>query len=314
MQTKQEELSKISWKNISSDISVTHFSSCTSEKSLSNAQVYVKKYDALKVDSKSKVTIFLLHDLGQHHGRFQRFIDWTREKNKGVSFIAMDFVGHGLSSGTRGHFKNFDYIVNDLLYLLNQTKKNYSENEKWIVLGHGMGGLVILDLLNRFQFAFENCVDGLILSNFILKISSPLLQIGEQIENNYLGFKKLVSHSRLHRLFRSEEILSSSEAILHYEQDPLIIGHPTLHAIREVQNKLASIYQDSYFLEKPIMILKSQTGKIAQSSAIDYFAKGIKKNLLTEKNYSHLKHDLYNEIENISVFEDVLEWMKMYEN
>jgi alpha-beta hydrolase superfamily lysophospholipase len=226
----------------------------------------------------------------------------------------MDFVGHGLSSGTRGHFKSFDCLVNDFLNLLIQMKKDSNKNEKWIVLGHGMGGLVALDLLNRFQFAFENCIDGLILSNFILNFSSPFLQLEEKLGNNYLGFKKNIAHLRPHYLYKGKDILTSPEAVLTFEQDPLIIARPTLNTIREIQNKLTNIYQDSYFLEKPIMLLKSKEGGTFQGGAIDYFAKGIKKGILTEKNYSHLKHDLYNEIENISVFKDIMEWMKIYEN
>jgi alpha-beta hydrolase superfamily lysophospholipase len=314
MQTEKLTEQTILWKKLENNISVTHFSSSAPTNGSSSSQVYVKRYKALTIDPRKKITVFLLHDIGQYHGRFKHLIDWTRARNPGVSFVAMDFIGHGLSSGTRGHFDKFDHLVNDFLHLLKSMEKDLAGNEKWMVLGHGLGGLVALDLLNRVPSAAENRIDGLILSNFIFSFSSPLLQLEEQLMTFLGGVKKLISHTRLHRLQRGGEILSSPDDILAYEQDPLVVHRPTLNAIREIQNKIANIYQDSYFLEKPLMLLQTEDGRIGQSSSIDYFARGIKKNLLTEKKYSLMKHDLYNEIERVRVFEDIMDWMKIYEN
>lgn len=314
MQNNNLNRNDFSWKQLENNISVTHFTStATMEDSSTGGQIYVKKYEALKNDPKKKITVFLLHDIGQYHGRFQEFIDWNRAENPGVSFVAIDWSGHGLSSGTRGHFEKFDYLVSDFLHVLTKLEKDISNNEKWVVLGHGMGGLVALDLLNSFQSAFVSQIDGLILSNFILKISSSFMQLEGQISDNLKGFSKLISHSRPHRLQRGKEILTSPEAILKYEQDPLIIHRPTLNSLREIQKKIANIYQDSYFLEKPIMLLESELATNIKRSSIDYFARGIKKEILFEKKYSLMKHDLYNEIDRVMVFKDVMDWMKIYE-
>ena len=314
MQTEIKIEQNLKWNILENNISVTHFTSSAPSRGFGSGQVYVKKFAALKEDPNKKITVFLLHDIGQYHGRFQQLINWTRNKNPGVSFVAMDFVGHGLSSGTRGHFNKFENLVNDFLYLLTMTEKDHAQNEKWIVLGHGMGGLVALDLLNRIQLTTENKIDGLILSNFILKFSSTFLQIEEQIMLKMSGFKKLLAHSRPFRLATGDAILSCPDEVLKHEQDPLVIHRPTLNSIKEIQNRIRNVYQDSYFLDKPLMLLKSDKGSLHQDSGIDYFAKGIKKDLLTEKNYSLMKHDLYNEIERDTVFKDIMDWMKIYEN
>lgn len=303
----------IRWKKLENNISVGHFLSTNPAPGYNPSQVYVKKYAALKNDSEKQMTIFLLHDIGQYHGRFNSFIKWSREHYPNITFIAMDFVGHGLSSGTRGHFEKFEYLVNDFHYLLTQLEKNDNKkNEKWIVAGHGMGGLVALDLLNRFQDSVEHRIDGLVLSNFILKFPSLFLQLEEQFIEKTV-FKKLISHSRPLRVFKGEEVLSHPEDILSYDQDPLVVHRPTLNSVREVQKKMTNIYQESYFLGKPLMLMKSSSGSPISSNGIDYFAKGIKKDLLTEKKYSLMKHDLYNEREKESAFQDIMNWMKIYE-
>jgi len=157
-------------------------------------------------------------------------------------------------------------------------------------------------------------VDGLILSNFILKFSSVILQIENQVTAISSGIKNLTSHLRFVRLMKGHEMLSRPRDILIYDQDPLVVHRPTLVTFKEIQNKVANIYQDSYFLAKPLLLLKSDRDYVINSNGVDYFAKGIKKELLTEKNYSLMKHDLYNETDKETVFQDIMDWMKMYEN
>lgn len=310
MQIDSENEHALVWKKLENNILVTQFLSANADKS----KVYVKRFDALKKDPKRNITIFLLHDVGQYHGRFLSYINWTRNRYPGISFVAMDFIGHGLSSGTRGHIENFESVVKDLCFLVENTEKNSDENGKWIIMGHGLGGLVALDLINRYQDIIENKIDGLILSNFILKFASFVLQIEDQVTNISTGIKNLMAHLRLVRLLKGSEMLSQPKDILLFDKDPLLVHRPTLVTFKEIQNKVANIYQDSYFLGKPILLLKSDRDNAINSDGIDYFAKGIKKELLTEKNYSLMKHDLYNETDREIVFQDIMDWIKMYEN
>ena len=314
MQSELALEKKLIWTKLEDNIFVTQFAATFPGDS--SARIYVKRFDALK-SNKHHRTVFLLHDLGQYHGRFQAMIDWYRQNHPEISFVAMDFRGHGLSSGTRGHFEKFDYLVNDFLYLLNQIEKSGAQsgklNDKWILLGHGLGGLVALDLLNRFQESVEDRIDGLILSNFVLHFDSSFLNFEERLLSEGSGIRKLLAHSRPMRLKSSSEFLSDAHDILEYEQDPLIIHRPTFRSIRETQKKISNIYQDSYFLGKPMLILNSESDTVAKSSNIDHFARGIKKDLLTEKKYSLMKHDLYNERDKEIIFQDIMDWIKKYE-
>lgn len=300
----------ISWKKLREGVSVGHFSSTNPATGFGPSQLYVKHFEASEKKA-DPITVFLLHDLCQYHGRFMHFIEWMKEHYPSVSFVALDFVGHGLSSGTRGHFDKFDYLVNDFHNLLNYTEKK--KGERWFVLGHGMGGLVVLDLINRFHESAGYRLDGLILSNFVLKFQSLILQMEEQLLSEKNIFKKIISQTRLARFFMGKDLLTDPLDILTYEQDPLIIHRPTLNSVKELQRKTQTIYQDSYFIERPVLMLKSEFGNALSSDGMDYFAKGIKKELLIEKKYSLMKHDLYNEREKEIVYSDILNWIKTYE-
>lgn len=313
MQTNPHNECNLIWKKLENNILVTQFTSASD----SSSKIYVKRFEALKKDPHRNMTIFLLHDVGQYHGRYLSFINWTRNRHPGISFVALDFVGHGLSSGTRGHVKKFESLVDDVFFLLNHTDKNVDEVgnvEQWMILGQGLGGLVALDLINRYQEVIEKKICGLILSNFIFKFTSPFLQLENQLSAAYAGLKNLIPHSRPIKLLKGEDMLTAPQDILILEHDPLVVHRPTLITIKEIQKKIASIYQDSYFIGKPVLLLKSENDNVANSSGLDYFAKGIKKELLTEKKYSLMKHDLYNETDKEIVFQDIISWMKAYEN
>lgn len=308
---KKEIAEGIIWKKLRAGVSVGSFPSSNPTTGFGQGQLYIKRYES-ENQTDDLVTVFLLHDLCQYHGRFIHFIEWMKEHCPSVSFVALDFVGHGLSSGTRGHFEKFDFLVNDFHNLLKFTPKK--KNERWIVLGHGMGGLVTLDFINRFQESAGDKIDGLILSNFILKFQSLFLQMEEQILSEKNILKKIISQTRPARFYVGKDLLTEPLDVLTYEQDPLIIHRPTLNSVKELQYKTQTIYQDSYFIERPVLLLKSEFGTSSSVNGMDYFAKGIKKQLLTEKKYSLMKHDLYNERSKETVYSDIMTWINESSN
>ncbi|MBC7429198.1 MAG: alpha/beta hydrolase [Bacteriovorax sp.] len=293
--------SKMIWKKLSESIDVTHFTS----KSHSQ-QIYLKKIKAKK-KSKAPVTIFLFHDMASYHGRFMNMISWFQVQHPEVSFVMMDFLGHGLSSGTRGHITKFSDLVDDTASVFEMLNKD--SNEQWVALGHGVGALALLDLINRFDSEVKDKIDKVILSNFFLNFPSVLLQLQNKIFENFPIVSNALKTSRPVEIYLPEEILSDSHEQGLYLEDPLIVRRPTHQTLKIVTAKVKSIYQDAYFLDRPTLLLKSESPYLI-GRAMDSFAKGLKKGILTEKKYSNLKHDLYNERDNISVFNDIAEWVQ----
>jgi alpha-beta hydrolase superfamily lysophospholipase len=292
----------LNWKVINPSTSIAHFSSAQD-----GQQIYVKKWHAKAVSNNEKV-VFLFHDICQYHGRFESFIHWIQENDESISFVAMDFVGHGLSSGTRAHFDEFDVLVKDIFYLLNTEDKK--ENQEWIILAHGLGGLGILDLVNKYPAQFSSKINALIISNFIFNFkANPYLNY---INKNLSGLN-FISRVRLLKIFEGHEITTDNHEATMFEKDSLIVHRPTNASLLALKEKSANVYRDAYFLDWPILVLQSGNDKFLLTQGMDYFLKGIKKTLLTEKHYSNLKRDLYNEKYKELVFKDLLEWINTYE-
>lgn len=295
------ENEKINWKSLGHGVFVTHFSS-----KIKNQQIYLKKIEATK-KSKNPTTIFLFHDLAAYHGRFLNLINWFRTHHPEIRFIMMDFLGHGLSSGTRGHIENFNDLVSDVADVFHMIDKN--PEERWIGLGHGIGALSLLDLLNRFDDSIKIKIDQLILSNFVLHFSSSILRMQNKVLEQVLSLSGVMRTTRPLEIYKPIEILSHPREQSVYLEDPLIVRKPTFQTFNCINLKSKSIYQDAYFLDRPTLVLKSESPYLFPRG-MDSFSKGFKKGLLIEKKYSNLKHDLYNEKDNLIVFNDIAEWIQ----
>ena len=297
---KKDELLK--WKKLSGGAFVTHFSSF-----LPSQQIYLKKINAHKT-SKNPITIFLVHDLASYHGRFYPLINWFNDHYPEISFVMMDFLGHGLSSGTRSHIEDFNHLVNDVAYVFRSMEKE--SGEKWIALGQGIGALSLLDLVNRFDETIKNKIDKLIISNFILNFNSPVINIQNKLINIILPLETMMKSTRPVEIYLPKIVLTHPKEQALYMEDPLIVRKPTLQTFKCINLKMKSVFQDSYFLDTPTLMLKSESPYLL-AGGMDSFSKGLKKDLLLEKKYSNLKHDLYNEKDNDNVFNDIAKWIQL---
>lgn len=291
----------LAWKELKPGVAVAHFPSV-----IKNQQIYVKKVQALH-PVKNSVTLFLFHDLAAYHGRFAQLVEWFQLQNPEVSFIMMDFMGHGLSTGTRGHITSIHDLVNDVMYLMESVSKD--EGERWITLGSGLGALVILDLLNRVESPVKQKIDSLILSNFFLNFDSALFKVQSELYERATGpTREMIDHLRLSEIFPAMQMLTLKRDQMLLLEDPLIAHKPTFGSLRVIMEKVRSVYQDAYFLDIKTLLLESQSSFVQENGA-EVFAKGLKKELVRRIEYAFLKHDLYNDNEKEIVFKDMAEWL-----
>lgn len=298
----EENSSALIWKNIKDESWTSQFNSVYSKQ-----KIYLKKIQS-KDSSGSGVTVFMFHDITSYHGRFHHLTSWFQNNYPTVRFVMMDFAGHGLSTGTRGHFEDFNHLVEDMSFVFKNMAKE--PNDKWIVLGHGMGAMGILDLINRFDESIKQKVDQLILSNFILNFSSTLFLLEKKISEKLFSNSFLINQSRPLSIYQAHEMLSSHEDQVNYLKDPLIIKSPTFQSLKTLNDKVKTLFQESYFLDKPTLVLSSQSPYLI-GGGMESFSKGFKKGLLTKKNYSNFQHDLYNERDSQTLFNDIAQWIKL---
>lgn len=293
---------ELKWKNIKDDIWTSQFISPTSKQN-----IYLKKIIAKKEGLKP-ITLFLFHDLTSYHGRFHHLTTWFQNNFPEVSFVMMDYAGHGLSNGTRAHVEDMSWLIDDMALLMTSLEKE--KNDIWIALGQGMGAIGLLDLINRMGEENKKKIDKLVLTNFILSFSSAAFVIAKEMASKLRFSSGFIKQSRPMSIYHSSEMLSSIQEQVNYLKDPLITHSPTFRSLTTINERVKNLFQDSYFLDKPTLMLSSHSPYLVQGG-MESFSKGFKKGLLTKKYYSNFNHDLYNESESQIVFNDIYEWIKL---
>jgi len=105
--------------------------------------------------------VVVVHGYGEHAGRYLELV--RRLGEAGLSCYLADLRGHGLSDGARGHVARFADYLADLQPLVAMAR---AASERVFLLGHSMGGLVVLRLLLE-DAGFDGAV-----------VSAPYLRLG----------------------------------------------------------------------------------------------------------------------------------------
>ncbi len=91
----------------------------------------------------AKGVLVLVHGFGEHSGRY--FDSVVPELlDIGLAVVLYDNIGHGKSSGKRGHCSSYESLL-DILDHVIQKAKNLNPHLPLILYGHSMGGNLVLN-------------------------------------------------------------------------------------------------------------------------------------------------------------------------
>lgn len=249
--------------------------------------------------------LLFLHGALSHGGRHSSMFEWLiRHFGGRLEIHAMDFVGHGISSGARAHIGKFSYWVEDLLHLLGELTKE----QELSVMGHSMGGLVALKAMLEHEAQVPDNVKALILSNPCIR---PVQVIDfPKVENVLNGIADKLPNFRFPRVHKGPMLVNDPEAANAFETDPLIPNFITAQMTREIWYASQEVRSLSYFLKRPTLFLVSDQDQVVDRDATLLFARGIDKHWLKVIEYDNVKHELLHEIIRQQVWQDVASWLE----
>lgn len=171
------------------------------------------------IPSRSRGTVFLVHGYYNHTGSWSPHI--RRFLSEGWSVAALDLPGHGLSDGPRFDVDSMgEYSL--ALRAFEDSVRN-SAPRPWTLVGHSLGGLVVLDRARRADYPYANTV-----------LLAPMVR--------YDGWTWIGAVLPVVSLFkdymdRGRNLASSSDtAFLHrVERDPLEGWRTSTHWLKEVR-------------------------------------------------------------------------------
>ena len=273
-------------------------------------------------------TIQLLHGMGEHIVRYERFA--TSAVARGYAVFGHDHRGHGVSKGQRGHFADengWHRIVEDVR-LVNDHISGTSASKPLFLLAHSMGSFIG----QAFAMHHGERLTGLLLSGsswpqrtqlvpgrFLAKIESWRLgKKGHSTLINALGFGAF--NRPFHPVRTEMDWLSRDEAeVDKYVDDPLCGGPFTcglwydfMGGLFELgsRHSLARIPADL-----PILITGGGADPVGGEKGMTQLARQYRQTSherVKLKIYPEGRHEMLNEVNRDEVTTDWLDWIEAH--
>jgi alpha-beta hydrolase superfamily lysophospholipase len=255
-------------------------------------------------------TVALVHGFGEHSGRYEHVGSWFARR--GVTVHSFDLRGHGRSGGKRGHVDSFADYLNDLEFFL-QTVSEEASPQPITLVGHSLGGLIVTAL------AVERSPDvqSVVTSGAALALSPDLSGLKISIARLLC---KIFPRMSMNAGLAPDLICTDREVVARYVDDPLVHGTSSAaHAVSMI-DQVGRLRGMGARVDVPMLLLHGALDQLCMPVGSQSFyasmpnsagSSGAPKAEL--RMYPRSSHEIFNDVEQESVFADVLAWIEQHE-
>ncbi|MDZ4224766.1 MAG: alpha/beta fold hydrolase, partial [bacterium] len=192
-----------------------------------------------------KVLLFI-HGLGDHSGRYAPFVEYFTKQ--GYKVCLYDQRGHGKSEGPRVYLDRFEILLDDLDQVVHFFRKETPEGLPWYVVGHSLGGQILLNYLARRPTLFRAACAASPNLDVALKIPAWQKKIGKKMKDVWPGLKITGA--------ANPELLSHDPKIVKtFMKDPLVSPYVTARMGDEILKNLETIFSLTTLLSTPLLMV-----------------------------------------------------------
>ena len=242
--------------------------------------------------------VVLVHGLGEHVGRYVHVAD--RLNQWGFSVRGYDQYGHGESAGLRGELPTDDKLLTDLAAVIDDTRTRMDDRLPLILLGHSMGGLVAAQLVSLKI----RRVDALVLS-------SPALDTGQGVVQKALmnSLYRVAPQSRMSSGLDPRYLSHDHTVVDAYRADPLVHDRISARLAHFIATAGAAVVKRAPRWKVPTLLMYAGQDRLVQAAGSRVFAQAAPAECVTVREFGMHYHELFNEIDQASVFEALHDWL-----
>jgi len=245
-----------------------------------------------------RAIVVLVHGFGEHISRYEHVAKQFTDKD--ISVIGVDLIGHGNSTGKRGHvdsIKDFYDVIDSMVAYV----KPEAHDLPLVLYGHSMGGNIVLNYQINNAGSEFCCVLA----------SSPWLKLKMQPSAVQLFLAKTMN-----RIFPSLQQsgdldikqISSVEAVQKdYENDPLNHDKISVRLFNEIYKHGLNAIKNAASLKVPVLIAHGEADGITSADASKEFAGNYPN--ATLKLWPGLRHETHNEHNKEEVIGFYVDWV-----
>jgi alpha-beta hydrolase superfamily lysophospholipase len=255
-------------------------------------------YQAWLPDLPAKGVLINLHGLGDHSGLYPSIA--AHFPTHGFPVYAYDMRGNGRSPGQRAYLRHWDEYRGDLHTFIRQVG-NWQAGLPIFVLGHSLGGLVVLD----YALHGAEGLSGVIAAAPPLgKVGVPpyLMALGRVMSRLWPRFSLEVGMD-LSGLARDPTVIETVLA------DPLFHRRGTARLSTEVTAAISRVQTRARDLAVPLLVVHGSADRMVPPDGSREFCQKAPGSLCELREYSGAYHGLFADLDHQEVLTDVERWM-----
>ncbi|CAB50498.1 alpha/beta hydrolase [Pyrococcus abyssi] len=248
----------------------------------------------VRIGKPEKGYVVLVHGLGEHIGRYEKFIQ-ELVKN-GFCVVGFDWPGHGKSKGKRGHtsveeaMKIIDEIISEI-------------GEKPFLFGHSLGGLTVI----RYAEERGEKIKGVV-------ASSPALAKSPRTPGFMVAIAKILGRILPSVSFSNgidPELLSRNpERVKRYVEDPLVHDRVSAKLGMSIFKNMEEAHRKAEKIKVPILILVGSGDVITPPEGAKRFYERLKVEDKKLVEFPGAYHEIFEDPEFGKEFEEtIIKWL-----
>ncbi len=252
-----------------------------------------------QADGDAKGIICLIHGFGEHQDRYVHVTQLFAQNQ--LTTYSFDLRGHGNTVGKRGHFKNYDLLLDDIDSMIAKIKTKHP-NLPIIIYGHSMGGNIVA---NYILIRSTSSLKGALLT-------SPWFVLTTQPADGKIKMARIMN--KIFPSFAEEgnldtDDLSHDKAVgAAYIADPLVQGKISVRAFTSIYDAGLWALDNANKLSLPTLLVHGTSDKITSFEASIDFSKNAGEQCEL-KLWDGLRHETHNELEKEKVLDYNLQWI-----
>ncbi len=245
--------------------------------------------------------IGLVHGMGEHSDRYKALQSYFI--NKSIAFIAFDQVGHGKSTGKRGHVLQYDHLLDNIDLLLLEAKSRFPD-VPFVLMGHSMGGNLVLNYLLRRP---NNDIKASIVSSPWIKLAKdPSVFTVGLVKYLHRFFPALAQKTELNTIAISRD----PKIVKEYMLDPLVHNRITLRFFTQTYMAGLWVLKNANLLKTPLLLYHGTADKITSFKASkEFYDKCPHKKLIQFQALEGYFHEPHNDLGNEVVFNEITSFL-----
>jgi alpha-beta hydrolase superfamily lysophospholipase len=208
--------------------------------------------------------------------------------------------GNGKSDGKRGHFDSIDQIMDDIHFLVQETKKMHP-GLPIILYSQSMGGNLAINFTLRYPSTSDLAI-----------ISSPWLRLSKQPSKFILKVAfllgKIFPSLLIPNGLKSKDLCHDEQICYAYDTDPLIHWRISVSAFNIINFIGEWAIKNGSKLSTPMLVLHSEDDPITSFGASNDFCSNSNQ-YVSFIPYKNLFHELHNDPEKQQILNTIIEWI-----